>query len=630
MDQPISSADGDIQYVLNNSSQFILEPSDPEKLGNVFYTDGTQAIFVDGGLIADSTDGDGQTYVLQDCDLNQYYIPETGDIFLSEEDQSSSGFLETVPSQLETDESTSSNQLVQIIVEDQVVDLEDFIQQGDAAVVQIAGEENRYQYAVLKDGKLHIQSYPEIGDSQDLVQVADEAPSTEWDKITGRNLITGKQLSLRSLAENRQKKVLTKRKRKNKNGLLGLLNKKLELGQTVDGKKLFLKIIHIGNKPDVSIEKPADQKSDQSNQVTCSPKDTYSVNSVKTENNEEDTCNLEFQSTNYVLPTSTINEIVSTPTNTAFIIKRKFVSKEVLDQISKTLSGLMKLESVKKKLKNKLLLVKVVEERYVQSKKGFDKNCSYSCGCIVDEYLVDQETGDLVQNWTYIAEENKEPEENTNGEADRKTQLLEVLQLTLLITYQKKGPHVKVILDPHGTLLQCLKCNKSFKTKGLLYAHLASEHGVNVATKQCGNCSFTATSDSEWEEHRKYHEGQQVLGCVEEGCDAYFSTLINLSKHAEVHKKNNNNKKYSLSSKQLSSLYLAEDLNGTTKKSQESKQGKIFQCKSCKRIFSRYSNLMRHAEIHTGQDMYRCSICGSTYHYASSLTRHMVQNHIKA
>ncbi|CAH1980059.1 unnamed protein product [Acanthoscelides obtectus] len=351
MDQPISSADGDIQYVLNNSSQFILEPSDPEKLGNVFYTDGTQAIFVDGGLIADSTDGDGQTYVLQDCDLNQYYIPETGDIFLSEEDQSSSGFLETVPSQLETDESTSSNQLVQIIVEDQVVDLEDFIQQGDAAVVQIAGEENR---------------------------------------------------------------------------------------------------------------------------------------------------------------------------------------------------------------------------------------------------------------------------------------LLEVLQLTLLITYQKKGPHVKVILDPHGTLLQCLKCNKSFKTKGLLYAHLASEHGVNVATKQCGNCSFTATSDSEWEEHRKYHEGQQVLGCVEEGCDAYFSTLINLSKHAEVHKKNNNNKKYSLSSKQLSSLYLAEDLNGTTKKSQESKQGKIFQCKSCKRIFSRYSNLMRHAEIHTGQDMYRCSICGSTYHYASSLTRHMVQNHIKA
>ncbi|VEN62036.1 unnamed protein product [Callosobruchus maculatus] len=707
MSQTINAVDedGNIQYVLNDSSGFILQSSDSDQFSNLICTDGTQAFFLDGALIADSSDENGQTYVLQDDgDLSQYYIQETDGIFVSEEKESpATGLLEAVTSVTGDDDCSSQSQLIQFIddegnlinaqiasilclqdetettgeyqlVEDyqagidgmqtlqletsQMVELKDLIQQQEESSVQIE-DENRYQYVILEDGKLHIQSYAEYEASNEINQVATKPAPVEWENITGRNLITGKQLSLRSLAENPQK-ISPKRKRKKKGGLEVLLNKKLNLGRTVDGKKLVGKIIHVGKrkqegdaaieavKEDVNQENAHTEDTRDGLTDSLSFEDSYAsqatfVQAKHSLDIKDDVIDSSgFKDTNVVQAIS--SKRVSTTSDIQYILKRKIICKDVLEQISKILSGLMKLDSVNKRFRNKYLLIKAIARRYVQSKKRFEKDFSYSSGYMVETYSVNQETGDLTESWSYVHDDRINSEESSDAEAPKNVMFEDLLQLTLLITLQKNRQHVKVMMEPDGSPFRCDACDKTFRTKMLLNLHLSTMHDISLHIKQCEHCPFASASDAEYEDHRKYHDGQQVLGCVEEGCEASFSTLEKLSIHAEVHRKDNNKCSSSpagsddnnkdVSKNQLTShgientTFLTIEEKDANDKNREAKT-KIYTCDICQHTFSRSFNLMRHVLIHVGKPMYSCSICGSAYHYVSSLTKHMVRNHVK-
>nr|CAI5817244.1 unnamed protein product [Callosobruchus analis] len=507
----------------------------------------------------------------------------------------------------------------------QVVELKDLIQQQEETTVQIEGDENRYQYVILKDGNLHIQSYPEYEDNDNINKVVYDAPK-EWENITGRNLITGKQLSLQSLVENQRKLGSPKRKRKKKGGLEELLNKKLNLGRTVDGKKLVGKIIHIGKRKQKDEAVIKDAKQENCEQITHTPETTNSVEPTLTNSTQDGTIDSNgFETTNVVQTIS--RKRVSTASEIEFILKRKVICNDVLEQISKTLTGLMRLESVSKRLKNKHLLIKVVEQKYVQSKKIYERNFSYSSGYMVEICSIDQETGDLMESWSY--EHEGRIKEHPDAETLKKVMFKEVLRLTFVITLLKDGPHIKVVMEPDDSLFRCRACDKTFKTKTQLDLHLSTLHSISLQMKQCDRCPFATASDAEWEDHRKYHDGQHVLGCVEPGCEATFSTLEKLSiHHAEVHKVNKDSSKCSSGQDGKSNVFLTSDEREAKNKKQDSKP-KIYTCEVCRRTFSRYFNMMRHVGIHIGKDMYSCSICGSAYHYASTLTRHMVQNHVK-
>nr|CAI5825723.1 unnamed protein product [Callosobruchus analis] len=587
--------DSNIQYVIKDTSEFVLQSSDSDQFGNLMCTDGTQAFFLDGALIADSSNGNGQTYILQDSDLGQYYIQESDGIVVSEENKlSGTDFLEAVPSLSGEQDSSSQTPLIQFIddegnlvnaqipsilyiqdetetgqyqlVQDlqaeadgmqaiqletnQVVELKDLIQQQEETTVQIEGDENRYQYVILKDGNLHIQSYPKYEDNDNIDKVVYDAPK-EWENITGRNLITGKQLSLQSLVENQRKLGSPKRKRKKKGGLEELLNKKLNLGRTVDGKKLVGKIIHIGKRKqkDEAVIKDAKQENETTNSVEptltevikdgASFDDTNLLQATFVEANSTQDGTIDsngFETTNVVQTIS--RKRVSTASEIEFILKRKVICNDVLEQISKTLIGLMRLESVSKRLKNKHLLIKVVEQKYVQSKKIYERNFSYSSGYMVEICSIDQETGDLMESWSY--EHEGGIKEHPDAETLKKVMFKEVLRLTFVITLLKDGPHVKVVMEPDDSLFRCRACDKTFKTKTQLDLHLSTLHSISLQMKQCDHCPFATASDAEWEDHRKYHDGQHVLGCIEPGCEATFSTLEKLSiHHAEVHKKVN-------------------------------------------------------------------------------------------
>lgn len=125
-----------------------------------------------------------------------------------------------------------------------------------------------YQYAIIKDGKLHIQT----GDRSSLEflqtlaqqEPTEEQNSTEeeeentnslnsdcdtdviFSKITGRNLITGQTVTLDKYMNRLQKKTNPAVSKTNQQeNVDAIINKKLVLGRTSNGKRLIGKILKI-------------------------------------------------------------------------------------------------------------------------------------------------------------------------------------------------------------------------------------------------------------------------------------------------------------------------------------------------------------------------------------------------
>lgn len=86
----------------------------------------------------------------------------------------------------------------------------------------------------------------------------------------------------------------------------------------------------------------------------------------------------------------------------------KTIPKDFLEEISNTLTGLMNLESVRKKLESKKLFVKIVERRWVSSTQGFRKTISYVNG---------QMTQNVNNNmaWKFLMD-NESAKHSENGE----------------------------------------------------------------------------------------------------------------------------------------------------------------------------------------------------------------------
>lgn len=131
----------------------------------------------------------------------------------------------------------------------------------------------RFQYAIIRQGKLHIQSYEghipilsveeklSVGiqkqmsskSLQSFEENSLEEKNIDLSSITGRNLLTGQKVTLNNYFGKLKKNLKSFDKQKSiqdsitkrKNLLNNLLNKKLRLGKTMNGKQLIGKIIQI-------------------------------------------------------------------------------------------------------------------------------------------------------------------------------------------------------------------------------------------------------------------------------------------------------------------------------------------------------------------------------------------------
>lgn len=88
------------------------------------------------------------------------------------------------------------------------------------------------------------------------------------------------------------------------------------------------------------------------------------------------------------------------------MVKRATISKESFEEISKTLSGVMEVESVREKLENKNIVVKLIEKKYLAENDNFVKNTSYSYGYMENE-VVQNENEEMIETWRFIADKSK-------------------------------------------------------------------------------------------------------------------------------------------------------------------------------------------------------------------------------
>lgn len=204
--------------------------------------------------------------------------------------------------------------------------------------------------------------------------------AVDLDKITGKNLITGQTVTLdkyfnklkqritnsQSTNSKKQLNSFVHKINNDKKNLNSSSNKKVVVGTTKEGKKIYGQILQI------------------------------------------------FQGEK--------NELKNEEKQPQIAVKKFTLTKENFDDIiRKTLSGLMELESIQRKLESTNLEVKVVEKAFDSGTGGFNKNVSFVYGYM--ELVGDEDSGN---KWKFIVHEdgNQDPnvmDDNTlsQGEQNR-------------------------------------------------------------------------------------------------------------------------------------------------------------------------------------------------------------------
>lgn len=65
----------------------------------------------------------------------------------------------------------------------------------------------------------------------------------------------------------------------------------------------------------------------------------------------------------------------------------------------------MNMDTVKKKLQYKNIIVKVVERKYEEATGGYTKKVSYGGGHMQEEFIVNDE-GEMLENWSFVLNDN--------------------------------------------------------------------------------------------------------------------------------------------------------------------------------------------------------------------------------
>ncbi|KAF2354402.1 Zinc finger C2H2-type [Trinorchestia longiramus] len=138
---------------------------------------------------------------------------------------------------------------------------------------------------------------------------------------------------------------------------------------------------------------------------------------------------------------------------------------------------------------------------------------------------------------------------------------------------------------------KCYMCNKKFRVKCNLDAHMYVHSGKRDRPYKCSLCVRSFCRDKDLEAHIRSHKNIRPFTCNE--CGKSFIHKNNLTAHVAQH-------------------------SGR----------KEHTCMYCAKTFFRKYNLRNHERVHTGETPYSCPICGKTFSQKSNYNVHRKSFHV--
>ncbi|XP_060533591.1 uncharacterized protein LOC132706331 [Cylas formicarius] len=623
MAEAIRVVNEDVQYICGE-----FESSD--QFGDLILEDGTRAVIVNGNLFT----LDGQTLVLQDDDsLTQYCIDDfkqlsdvNDEVHCTDADDNSRDVVYIQNDDMQRDETLQYHLADCNTSVDGPVELKMLKLEGDQAFGEIVdldeflksqgmeSEATGVEYTIVSDSELEFQQGATKPRTDEMLQFDGACKINDgyFSNIRGRNLLTGQPITLSRYMYKLRERITNEKLMVGKkkpppsmvnHSLNTLLHRKFTLGRSTDGKKIVGKIINIKRREEERKHPKADEKKER---VPIS--DKVANDFATTSDHQYNSCQ----------PGDGIEEIDDTLSDTAtssiaapgnILVHERVVGRESFETISKIMSGLMNMDSVKRKLLNKNIVIKLVEKIANRESKIF-----YSSGCMMQEYrLSDIDDRLAVETSRFVPDANTKKaifEPSTEPTAN----------VTITVTEDETGAKVtKVSLDP-STEHRCTVCGKSFLGAVFLKLHTKS-HSFKLESE--------ALSAARSSPPHRHVEG--MFECAE--CNRKFPTSVALRRHISAHFNRASACKYcdrSFATAQQLKSHVESHGDYGPEEGGAGQRRRCFGCSTCGRKFSRQSNLQRHLEIHRGDGArFTCNVCGCAYHYASSLTRHVVQNHVQ-
>ena len=215
-------------------------------------------------------------------------------------------------------------------------------------------------------------------------------------------------------------------------------------------------------------------------------------------------------------------------------------------------------------------------------------------------------------------------------------------------TFQLKAKYKAHINREHRAARKCNECDKYFKCKGALNAHVKIVHERPDFT--CNICGETRKSKTNFELHMKKHSNEEKnVKCPE--CDKYFYTISEMKNihYARVHVKDRflcSQCDYSSASNSGLKRHVHlvhEDVRnficgicGAAFKSKVNLKGheisihtdqRNFECEVCGKKFKKSSALYTHKRIHTGDYAASCEKCGKQFVQMGNYKLHKLKCH---